>query len=114
MMANLSSYVKASGVREKAFNSCYENRADEMEALVQAELDEGSAIGIGGTPGVILLDTQTGMVSVVPGAVPYDMLQGYINDLKAGVDTNASLSAEEGGDQLAQAQELAKNVPYPA
>lgn len=67
------------GVNASAFKTCYDG--NQTKDLVAADEASGSKAGVQGTPGNILLDTQTGNTIVVPGAVPYETLVTYIQKL---------------------------------
>lgn len=77
-MADIAAKV---GVNQASFKSCYDG--NQTKDLVVADETSGTKAGVQGTPGNILLDTQTGKTVVVPGAVPYETLLTYIDTLTA-------------------------------
>jgi protein-disulfide isomerase len=68
---------KEIGLDEKQFQECLSN--GKYAARVQEDIDEGTQIGISGTPANILLRNDTGEVTVKAGARPID-------DFKAAID----------------------------
>ena len=69
--------AKEIGLDETEFQSCLEN--GRYTKRVQEDLAEGSRIGITGTPGNILLNNETGEVSVLKGAVKANVLKANIS-----------------------------------
>jgi protein-disulfide isomerase len=67
------------GFDEPRFQECLES--GRFTRRVNADLEEGQAIGISGTPGNVLLDNRTGEVRVVSGAVPLQRLKAEIDAL---------------------------------
>lgn len=74
----------AAGVNQTAFKSCFDK--NETKDLVVSDFESGSKAGVQGTPGNILLDTKTGQMVTIPGAVPYENLQPYIDAIKGTVN----------------------------
>ena len=70
------------GLDQAAFKKCF--GSGKYAAKITAEMNAGSAAGITGTPGNILLDTKTGTQRVVPGAVPYEQLKSAVDELMKG------------------------------
>ncbi|EFK96954.1 Sodium/proton antiporter [sediment metagenome] len=79
--ADSAELAQRAGLNLDALNSCVENK--ETEDLVEADLQGGLAAGITGTPGNVLMNTETGETSFVPGAVPFSMLKTSIDELLA-------------------------------
>jgi protein-disulfide isomerase len=69
------------GLDRAAFADCLEG--GRHAAKVQEDLDEGTAIGITGTPGSILLNNETGEVRVFSGALPESAFVAGIEELTA-------------------------------
>ncbi len=65
------------GVNQTQFQTCLDS--GKYTQKVQDEASDGTTAGITGTPGNILLDTQTGKTTVIPGAVPYAQLKQAID-----------------------------------
>jgi protein-disulfide isomerase len=65
---------------EKAFQECL--KAEGSVARVKQDLDDGTASGIGGTPGVIIRNNKTGEVLLLSGAVPLEVLEGKVKELQ--------------------------------
>lgn len=62
--------------------ACLE-RGSPAYAAVEAHTYEASAVfGIEGTPGSIIVNTETGAIARVPGAVPYEQLQSLIDSVR--------------------------------
>ena len=77
----LFAFAKDLGLESTAFEECVNNKT--YSDHVQNDIAEGSAAGITGTPGNILLNTKTGEVRLIPGAVPAAVIQQAIDDLKS-------------------------------
>ncbi len=58
------------------FDSCYS--AKKYNSKIQAQEQEGSSIGITGTPGTVIL-AKDGSTQLVPGAVPYEQLAAMVD-----------------------------------
>ena len=69
--------AKEIGLDETEFQSCL--NSGRYTELVQEDLAEGSRIGITGTPGNILLNNETGEVTVLKGAVSTKVLKANIS-----------------------------------
>ena len=69
--------AKEIGLDANAFQSCL--NSGRYTGRVQEDLEEGSRIGITGTPGNILLNNETGEVTVLPGAKPASVLEANIS-----------------------------------
>ncbi len=75
----LTPLAKEIGLDEKKFQACLDS--GKYKARVQEDFDEGVRVGITGTPGNILLNNETGMVKLRPGAVPLAALRADIDQL---------------------------------
>jgi protein-disulfide isomerase len=69
--------AKEIGLDETEFRSCL--NSGRYTERVQEDLREGSRIGITGTPGNILLNNETGDVTVIKGAKPAKVLKANIS-----------------------------------
>jgi protein-disulfide isomerase len=67
------------GLNRLDFEKCLES--GRYATRVKEDLDEGSAIGITGTPGTILLNNKTGEVRLLSGALPESTLAASIGEL---------------------------------
>jgi protein-disulfide isomerase len=70
---------KEIGLDEKQFKECLDS--GKQAARVQEDIDEGTRIGITGTPGNILLKNATGEIALKLGAVPLDALKADVDRL---------------------------------
>jgi protein-disulfide isomerase len=68
------------GVNSGALNSCLDG--DETADYIAAQLSAGEAAGITGTPGTIILNTETGQAELIRGAQPFDQIKQTIDSLK--------------------------------
>ncbi len=71
--------AKEIGLDEKQFQECL--NSGKYASRVQEDVDEGSQIGVSGTPANILLRNDTGDVVVKPGAQPIDDFKSAIDKL---------------------------------
>jgi len=69
------------GVNKSAFTTCLDS--GEFAQHVEDDYQAGIKAGVTGTPGNILLDTETGETRIIPGAVPYPQLKQAIDDMLA-------------------------------
>lgn len=67
------------GLNAAAFKTCVDK--NETQSLVEADQQSGAKAGVRGTPGNFLLDTKTGEIVTLPGAVPYSMLKSSLDQL---------------------------------
>ena len=74
--------AKGIGVNMKKFNDCVSKRT--YQSKVQEHQDEGSALGVGGTPGSFVNGTE------VKGAISYEELKSKVDEALAG--TKGSLA----------------------
>ncbi len=80
-VANLSSLAGEIGVDVAAFDACMaDNRT---LARFNAETAEGSSFGVTGTPGTVIIDTETNEYALISGAYPESefsaRIQGFLN-----------------------------------
>lgn len=69
------------GIDRGAFEVCLDS--GEMASVVEDSYQSGLKAGVQGTPGNILLNTETGEALLVPGAVPFASLQSSIDQMLA-------------------------------
>ncbi len=67
------------GINQNDLKRCLDS--GEMAQKVEANYQSGIKVGIQGTPGVVLLNTKTNKVSIIPGAVPFEQIKASINAL---------------------------------
>ncbi|MHA2060837.1 MAG: DsbA family protein [Candidatus Sifarchaeia archaeon] len=67
------------GINKSAFQTCLDS--GEMASKVDEDYQSGLKAGVTGTPGNILLDTETGESILIPGAVPYPQVKQAIDDM---------------------------------
>ncbi len=67
--------AKEFGINETQFNECL--TSGKYAQFVTDSLNDGTAAGITGTPGTIIL-TQDGQAELIPGAVPYESAKAQI------------------------------------
>ncbi len=77
--AELPAMAAKAGVSKAAFESCFKN--DETKARVQRDMDEGAALGIGGTPQSYIISN--GKQISIEGAQQYQTVKGYIDQMLA-------------------------------
>lgn len=68
--------VQASGVNAATVKTCMDN--GEMATLVNTDLSEGTATGVTGTPGTILIKSN-GEQQLISGALPYEQIKAYLD-----------------------------------
>lgn len=66
------------GLPEPKFRECLDT--GKYAQHVQDDMDGGSKAGVSGTPGNILLDTETGKTRLIPGAVPLSTFTSAIDE----------------------------------
>ncbi len=69
----------AQGLQASAFRKCLTSEA--VKQRIAADMEDGKASGISGTPGLILVNHRTGAVSVLAGAVPAPELKEAVRAL---------------------------------
>lgn len=67
------------GLSEAAFKECLDS--GRFEKYVAEDMVGGSKAGVTGTPGNILLNTKTGKMSLIPGAVPFETIKSAIDEM---------------------------------
>lgn len=67
-VANLGEAAKTAGVDIAKWQACYD--AKETAAEFLAETQEANGLGLGGTPGTLILNVKTGKYTTVEGAYP--------------------------------------------
>ncbi|OGG11679.1 hypothetical protein A2Z00_00090 [Candidatus Gottesmanbacteria bacterium RBG_13_45_10] len=67
------------GLSETTFQDCLDS--GKYAPKIQDEEDGGIKAGIGGTPGIILLDTKNGVTRQITGAVSYEQIKPVIDDM---------------------------------
>lgn len=76
-METLPDLASEVGIDKQAFQTCLDS--GEMTAHIEADYQSGVKAGVTGTPGNILLDTETGETRLIPGAVPYPQIKQAID-----------------------------------
>jgi protein-disulfide isomerase len=80
----LTPFAGEIGLDEAKFKECLES--GRMKTRVLDDFDEGSRIGISGTPGNVIRNNETGEVMVAAGALPFEdmrrMVDRLLNDVK--------------------------------
>jgi protein-disulfide isomerase len=87
-LTQLALLAKEIGLNKKKFSKCVES--DEFAPRVQEDVDEARKIGISATPTTILLDNETGEVTLRSGALPPEVLKVDIEKL---LETNSLLKS---------------------
>jgi len=78
-MDALVELAKKQGLNVEKFNACIQSEA--VKKQIAADLEDGVKAGINGTPGIILVNHQTGAFNVLAGAVPVDALKDSVKQL---------------------------------
>lgn len=81
-LTQLGPIAKEVGVDQTKFQTCLDSGS--MADKVQEQMDGGTAAGINGTPGNVLLNTKTGKTRLIPGAVPLEQLKTEVDALLNG------------------------------
>lgn len=76
-ISSLAPLAAELGMDEQKFSECLDS--GRYTDRVQEDLDEGTSIGIRGTPGNILLNNRTGKTLVRSGAQPFNVLKADID-----------------------------------
>ena len=79
--STLPDLAAEAGINKTAFQTCLDS--GEMAQNVEDDYQSGIKAGVTGTPGNILLDTETGETQLIPGAVPYPQIQQAIDAILA-------------------------------
>lgn len=94
VLAEINEYAKDAGADEDDFATCFENK--ETQDAVQAQYQSGISAGVQGTPGNILLNTQTGQGVLISGAQPLETFQAYVDFMLKGTPIPDSVKALNG------------------
>lgn len=78
--ASLADYAEEVGVERAAFESCLES--GKYTQYVKDDMAGGSAGGVSGTPGNIVINNKTGKTRLVSGAQPLSAFQEAVDALK--------------------------------
>ncbi len=73
----LPGLAKEVGVNETKFKNCLDG--NDMQAAVQAEIADGTAAGVSGTPTTIVIDNKGNYITSIPGAYPYSQVKTFID-----------------------------------
>lgn len=82
---DFTAHVKEIGVSDAKFQACVES--GKYKDVVQKQMDGGSQAGVSGTPGNIVLNTQTGDARLVSGAQPLENFKKVIEEMLGKPDT---------------------------
>jgi protein-disulfide isomerase len=76
---SLASLAKELKIDEKAFSACYDGK----DTLAQYDVNttEGRKYGVEGTPGTLVIDSETGKYELIAGAYPYESFQAAVDKL---------------------------------
>jgi len=78
-LATLPDLAAQVGIDKTAFAACLDS--GEMASRVDTQYQSGVNSGVTGTPGNFLLDTKTGRVIEIPGAVPFENINQAIDSM---------------------------------
>ena len=78
-ISGVSMLAKAQGLDVSKFNACLD--ADQTKKKIASDIEDGKNAGVVGTPGVILVNHQTGNMAVLAGAVPIETVRDEIKKL---------------------------------
>lgn len=78
--SELPDIAAQAGVNVNDFNACISEGS--VEEKVDSDMAGGQSAGVSGTPGNFLVNTETGKVSYIPGAVPLVQLEQAIEQLR--------------------------------
>lgn len=78
-LSTLPDLAVKTGLDRNAFQTCLDS--GDMKASVDEDYQSGIAAGVTGTPGNILLNTETGEKQLIPGALPYDQFKQAIDSM---------------------------------
>lgn len=78
-LGNLVPLAEEIGLDGAAFKDCLDS--GRQAARVREDFEEGSRVGISGTPGTILRDNETGEVRVLKGAMPFAQVKAAVDQL---------------------------------
>jgi protein-disulfide isomerase len=73
--------AQAQGLDVAKFKSCITKDSEQIAKGIASDIEDGTKAGISGTPGVILINHQTGKVLVLDGAVPIEDVRSNIKKL---------------------------------
>lgn len=76
-VSDLPAIAKEAGVNAKEFAACTEKK-EEALAQYAANTAEGNKYGVNGTPGTMVIDTQTGKYQLIAGAYPFDTFDSAV------------------------------------
>lgn len=76
---NLPEFAAEIGLDRDSFAECLESR--KYESHVAQDIEEGSAAGVTGTPGNIIINNETGETMLVEGAQPFDSFKPIIDQM---------------------------------
>ena len=82
VFAPVSAQITELGLNETDLKACVDS--GKYTERVNRDILQGNALGITGTPTIILLDTETGKTVMVSGAYPFESLKASIDKLLAG------------------------------
>jgi protein-disulfide isomerase len=78
-LRDLETVATGLGIDKQAYQECIDS--GRYEDLVEAQYQSGISAGVTGTPGNILLDTETGDTLLIPGAQPFGQVSQSIEQL---------------------------------
>jgi protein-disulfide isomerase len=81
-LAILPDLAAQTGLDKNKFKTCLDS--GKYAQHVQDDFVSGQKAGVTGTPGNVLLDTQTGKTTLLPGAYPFDQVKAAIDAMLQG------------------------------
>lgn len=78
-LTTLPALAVQAGLNKAAFQSCL--NSGETAKSVEDQYQSGVRAGVNGTPGNFLVDTKTGSIQSIPGAVPFDQIKVLIDNV---------------------------------
>lgn len=77
-LTSLPDLASQVGLNKKDFQSCLES--GQMAKTVEAQFQSGVKVGVGGTPGSVLINVKTNKAKFIPGALSYEQIKPMIEE----------------------------------
>ncbi|MDP3992437.1 MAG: DsbA family protein [Nanoarchaeota archaeon] len=79
-ISDLKQYASQLGLNTAEFNTCLDDGTFTSE--VRKELAQGTSVGISGTPGFVIVNTETGDATSISGAYPWSQFEAAISSVQ--------------------------------
>ncbi len=78
-LEDLSTIATETGLNTSSFDTCFQS--EKYASIVEEDMKSGAKVGVGGTPGTVVINNETGEAYLVKGAQPFETFKDVVEQL---------------------------------